>query len=65
MALHTSYHAFYAIVDSKEDWVANVWHSIVEGGCWAPSFSKALNDCELDLMEQFLWSLQGGSVCKE
>ena len=43
VALRTSYPALYAIVD-YEDWVADVWHLIVEGGCWGPRFIRVVND---------------------
>ena len=65
VALCTSYPTIYAIVDSKEDWVANVWHLTVEGECWTLHFYRALNDWEMDLVEQFLLSLQGKSTCKD
>ena len=44
VALCTSYLALYAIAGSKEDRVADVWHSTIEEGCWALRFSRALND---------------------
>ncbi|RVW42680.1 hypothetical protein CK203_103889 [Vitis vinifera] len=65
VALCTSYPALYSIVYSKEDWVVNVWHSTIEGGCWATSFIRAINDWELDLVERFLLSLQGRTVCRD
>ena len=65
VALCTSYPALYSIVYSKEDWVVNVWHSTIEGGCWATSFIRAINDWELDLVERFLLSLHGRTVCRD
>ena len=33
VVLCTSHLALYAIVNSKDNWVVDVWHSIGEGGC--------------------------------
>ena len=59
--LCTTLPSLYVIVDFKEDWVKNVWHSTVEGDYWAYRFSRLLNDWDLDLIERFLLSFQG--VC--
>ena len=45
----------------KEVWVADVWsHS--EGGVWAPTFSRRINDWEVFDVEHLLLRLQGRRV---
>ena len=56
--LCTTLPSLYVIVDFKEDWVKNVWHTTVEGNYWAHRFSRLLNDWDLDLIERFLLSFQ-------
>ena len=63
--LCTTLPSLYVIVDFKEDWVKNVWHSTVEGNYWAHRFSRLLNDWDLDLIERFLLSFQVRSVYRE
>lgn len=34
-------------------------------GCWAPCFSRRLNDWEVEIVGHFLLGLQGRRVCKD
>ena len=43
------------IYDTNNKWEA----------CWAPHFSRLLNDWEMDMVECFLLSLQKRSMCRE
>ena len=63
--LCTTLPSLYVIVDFKENWVKNVWHTTVEGNYWAHRFSRLLNDWDLDLIERFLLSFQVRSVYRE
>ena len=58
-ALCNSFPSLFAVVVSKEDWVAEVWDSSVEGGSWSPHFLRAFNDWEVVLVERLLWTIQG------
>ena len=45
----------------KKVWVADVW-SHCEGGVWAPTFSRRINDWEVFDVEHLLLRLQGRRV---
>ena len=51
--------SLYALVDSKDAWVADCWDSLGEEGGWNPRFSKSFNDWEVEAVESFLLTLQG------
>ena len=57
--------SLFAIFDSKEAWVANLWEHRGEGVNWNFRFVRKLNDWELGAMERFLSLLQGHSVKRE
>ena len=40
-ALCSSFPSLFALAISKEEWVAEVWDPLVEGGRWSPRFSRA------------------------
>ncbi|RVW37191.1 Mitochondrial carrier protein MTM1 [Vitis vinifera] len=54
----TSFPSLFVLVASKGAWVEEVWSASFDGGCWAPCFSKHLNDWEMDIVEWFLLRLQ-------
>ena len=54
----------FALSNSKEAWVADLWEHRGEGGNWNFRFVRNLNDWELGAMEHFLSLLQG-SVKRE
>ena len=62
VALCDSFPSLYALAESKEVWVAEVWDSSSEVGGWNPHFSKPFNDWEVDLVERFLSTIQGKRV---
>ena len=43
--------SLFALFDSKEAWVANLWEHRGEGGNWNFRFVRNLNDWELGAME--------------
>ena len=43
----------------------DVWNSSADGDCWAPCFSRWLNDWEVEIVECFLLRLQGWRVCRD
>ncbi|RVW38691.1 hypothetical protein CK203_077479 [Vitis vinifera] len=51
--------SLYALVDSKDAWVADCWDSLGEEGGWNPRFSRSFNDWEVEVVESFLLTLQG------
>ncbi|RVW63007.1 hypothetical protein CK203_059285 [Vitis vinifera] len=51
--------ALLALVTSKEAWVAEVWDATGEDGGWNPRFSRRFNDWEMEMVERFIFSLQG------
>ncbi|RVW63585.1 hypothetical protein CK203_057416 [Vitis vinifera] len=57
-ALCDSFPSLYALVVSKEKWVAEVWDPSIEGGCWSLHFSRPFNNWEVDLVEQLLLTIQ-------
>ena len=57
--------SLFALFDSKEAWVIDLWEHRGEGGNWNFSFVRNLNDWELGAMERFFSLLQGHSVKRE
>ena len=57
--------SLFALFDSKEAWVIDLWEHRGEGGNWNFRFVRNLNDWELGAMERFLSLLQGHSVKRE
>ena len=58
-ALSHSFPSLYALVTSKEAWVVEVWDATGEDGGWNPRFSRRFNDWEMEMVERFIFSLQG------
>ncbi|RVW69709.1 hypothetical protein CK203_060610 [Vitis vinifera] len=54
--------SLFALSDSKEAWLVDLWEHRGEGGNWNFRFVRNLNDWELGAMERFLSLLQGHSV---
>ena len=50
---------------SKEAWVADLWVHSSEGGGWNSSFSRPLNDWEIETVECFLSMIQDKVVVEE
>ena len=63
--LRISFPSSFAITSSKEAWVKEVWNPSSDEGCWAPCFSRRLNDWEVEIVEHFLLGSQGRRVCKD
>ena len=61
-ALSISFPSLYALATSKETQVVEVWDSLKEKGGWNPWFSGLFNDWEMEMVERFLFSLQGKRV---
>ena len=57
--------SLFALSDSKEAWVANLWEHRGESGNWNFRFVRNLNDWELGAMDRFLSLLQGHLVKRE
>ena len=56
--LNVSFPALFALSNSKDAWVAELWqHSNERGGC-NPNFSRPLNDWEIVFVERFLARFQ-------
>lgn len=51
--LRSSFPSLFALTNSKEAWVADVWSPSFDRGCWAPCFFRRLNDWEVDLVKSF------------
>ncbi|RVW27814.1 putative mitochondrial protein [Vitis vinifera] len=58
-ALSLSFPSLYALVTSKEAWVAEVWDATGEDGGSNPRFSRPFNDWEMEMVERFIFLLQG------
>ena len=58
-ALSLSFPSLYALVTSKEAWVVEVWDASGEEGGWNPRFSRPFNEWQMEMVERFLFSLQG------
>ena len=50
--------SLFALILSKEDWVAEISNPEDARGSWTHRFSRALNDWELDYVERFLLKIQ-------
>ena len=61
-ALSISFPSLYALATSKEVWVVEVWDTIGEVGGWNPRFLRPFNNWEFEMVERFLFSLQGKRV---
>ena len=57
--------SLFALASSKEAWVADLWVHSSEGGGWNPSFSRPLNDWEIEIVECFLSRIQDKVVVEE
>ena len=62
--LCVSFPSLFALSVDKEEWVADIWDSLAEGGWggWNPCFSRAFNDWEVEEAERFLEWLHGKRV---
>ena len=49
----------FALAESKEAWVVDVWHSSGEEGGWNPHLLRPFSDWEVDLVEHFIDAIQG------
>ncbi|RVW75063.1 hypothetical protein CK203_056012 [Vitis vinifera] len=58
-ALSLSFPSLYALVTSKEAWVVEVWDATGEDGGSNPRFSRPFNDWEMEMVERFIFLLQG------
>ena len=63
--LRSPFPSLFALATSKEAWVVDVWSPSFDGGCWAPHFSKRLNDWEVELVERFFMRLQRWRVSSD
>ena len=60
--LQESFPSLFAISLAKDVWVSDVWKPDgVEDG-WTPLFSRALNDWEIEMVEQFMLKIQAFRV---
>ena len=60
-----SFPSLFALASSKEAWVADLWMHCSKGGGWNPSFSRPLNDWEIETVECFLSGIQDKVVVEE
>ncbi|RVX02510.1 LINE-1 reverse transcriptase-like [Vitis vinifera] len=56
--LYESFPSLFAISRAKDAWVSEVWNPDGGGDGWTPLFSRALNDWEIEMMEQFMLKIQ-------
>ena len=56
--LNISFPSLFALSNSKDAWVVDLWQHSNERGVWNPIFPRPLNDWEIDMMERFLARLQ-------
>ena len=54
--------ALYSIANSKGAKVAEVWDSMGEGGGWNPRFGRGFNDWELDMVQDFIATVQNKKI---
>ena len=52
--LNVSFSSLFALSNSKEAWVVELWQHSSEGGGWSPNFPRPLNDWEIVIVERFL-----------
>ena len=57
--------SLFTISMYKEAWVVDVWNPDGDGGGWAPLFSRAFNDWEVELVVRFLQKIQAFRVHKD
>ncbi|RVX23889.1 hypothetical protein CK203_000399 [Vitis vinifera] len=60
-----SFPSLFALASSKEAWVEDLWVHSSKGGGWNPSFSRPLNDWEIETVECFLSRIQDKVVVEE
>ena len=60
-----SFPSLFALSNSKEAWLANLWMHSNGRGAWFPIFSRSLNDWEVEAVECFLSRLQDKVVVVE
>ncbi|KAL6342504.1 hypothetical protein AAG906_012100 [Vitis piasezkii] len=60
--LYESFPSLFAISQAKDAWVSEVWNPDGVGDGWTPLFSRALNDWEIEMMEQFMLKIQAFRV---
>ncbi|RVW88908.1 hypothetical protein CK203_045051 [Vitis vinifera] len=63
--LYESFPSLFAISQAKDAWVSEVWNPDGVGDGWTPLFSRALNDWEIEMMEQFMLKIQAFRVQRE
>ncbi|RVW34912.1 putative ribonuclease H protein [Vitis vinifera] len=63
--LYESFPSLFAISRAKDVWVSEVWNPDGVGDGWTPLFSRALNDWEIEMMEQFMLKIQAFRVQRE
>ncbi|RVW34760.1 LINE-1 reverse transcriptase-like [Vitis vinifera] len=63
--LYESFPSLFAISRAKDAWVSEVWNPDGVGDGWTPLFSRALNDWEIEMMEQFMLKIQAFRVQRE
>ena len=56
--LNVSFPSLFALSNSKDAWVVELWQHSNEGGSWNPNFPRPLNDWEIVIVERFLAKLQ-------
>ncbi|RVX16348.1 hypothetical protein CK203_014595 [Vitis vinifera] len=61
-SLREAFPSLFALVDSKDAWVADCWDYLGEEGGWNPRFSRSFNDWEVEAVERLLSTLQGKSL---
>ena len=57
--------SLFVLASSEEAWVADFWVHSSEGDGWDPSFSRPLNDLEIEMVECFLSRIQDKVVIEE
>ena len=60
-----SFPSLFVLASSEEAWVADFWVHSSEGDGWDPSFSRPLNDLEIEMVECFLSRIQDKVVIEE
>lgn len=57
-SLKESFLTLFAITDSKDAWVVNMWEDEGDLGHWSPCFSRHFHYWKLEMVEAFLWRIQ-------
>ena len=60
-----SFPSLFAISLAKDVWVSEVWNPDGVGDGWTFLFSRALNDWEIEMVEQFMLKIQAFRVQRE